>query len=392
MKIYIYRYGSLCEPDIIDAFKRIGLEIVEESAEIYNKSIIPSESAALASSVLTKGGFAFAFTINFFPWLSDICQLLNITYISLIVDSPVLELYSNAISNPVNRIFLFDKMLYEEFEQYNKGHIFHMPLAANTSRTDEIISLASYSDKKKYASDISFIGSTYQEKCPFNNAVLSDYERGFVDGIINAQIGVYGFNFIESMLTEDMAEKLLESIPDHYEFPASSRKNLKALVAQYYLSVKVAEQERLRMLRMLSDNFNVDIYTGSDTSGMPDIHNRGFAKSLTEMPLIFNNSKININITAKSIRSGLSLRIFDVLGCGGFLITNYQAELPEFFEIGKDLVAYESETHFKELCSYYLEHDDERKEIARHGYETIKKYHTYDIRVLQIIDKAFPAH
>lgn len=194
------------------------------------------------------------------------------------------------------------------------------------------------------------------------------------------------------MLTEDMAEKLLESIPDHYEFPASSRKNIKALVAQYYLSVKVAEQERLRMLRMLSDNFNVDIYTGSDTSGMPDIHNRGFAKSLTEMPLIFNNSKININITAKSIRSGLSLRIFDVLGCGGFLITNYQAELPEFFEIGKDLVAYESETHLKELCSYYLEHDDERKEIARHGYETIKKYHTYDIRVLQIIDKAFPAH
>ena len=64
---YIDRYGSLCEPDIIDAFKRIGLEIVEESAEIYNKSIIPSESAALASSVLTKGGFAFAFTINFFP-------------------------------------------------------------------------------------------------------------------------------------------------------------------------------------------------------------------------------------------------------------------------------------------------------------------------------------
>lgn len=105
-----------------------------------------------------------------------------------------------------------------------------MPLAANTSRTDEIISLASYSDKKKYASDISFIGSTYQEKCPFNNAVLSDYERGFVDGIINAQIGVYGFNFIESMLTEDMAEKLLESIPDHYEFPASSRKTSKHLL------------------------------------------------------------------------------------------------------------------------------------------------------------------
>ena len=392
MKIFFYKYGSICEPDISDSFRRLGFEVIDEDMEIYNKNLLPSQCVETVSKKLIDGQFTFVFTINFFPWLSDLCEIMHLKYISLIVDSPVLELYSNAISNPVNRIFLFDKILFSEFEQYNKGHIFHMPLAANTSRTDKIISLASDSDKKKYASDISFIGSTYQEKCPFNNAVLSDYERGFVDGIINAQIGVYGFNFIENMLTEDMAERLLKSIPDHYEFPASSRKNIKALVAQYYLSVKVAEQERLRMLRMLSDNFNVDIYTGSDTSGMPNIHNRGFAKSLTEMPLIFNNSKININITAKSIRSGLSLRIFDVLGCGGFLITNYQAELPEFFEIGKDLVAYESETHLKELCSYYLEHDDERKEIARHGYETIKKYHTYDIRVLQIIDKAFPAH
>lgn len=391
MKIYIYRYGSLCEPDIIDAFKHIGLEVYEENAEVYNKNMLPSQAASIASATLAKEKYAFAFTINFFPWLSDVCQLLNITYISLIVDSPVLELYSNAISNSVNRIFLFDKMLFNEFKQYNKEHIFHIPLAANTSRTDELISYASDSDKKRYASDISFIGSTYQEKCPFNNAVLSDYERGFVDGIINSQLEIYGFNFIESMLTDEMADRLLAKIPDHYVFPASFRANNKALVAQYYLSVKVAEQERLRALRLLSDSFNVDIYTGSDTSSMPNIHNRGFAKSLTEMPLIFNNSKINLNITAKSIRSGLSLRIFDVLGCGGFLITNYQAELPEFFEIGKDLVAYESLEHLKELCAYYLAHEDERLEIAQHGYETIKKHHTYDIRVLQIIEKSFPA-
>ncbi len=141
---------------------------------------------------------------------------------------------------------------------------------------------------------------------------------------------------------------------------------------------------------MLSDNFNVDIYTGSDTSSMPHIHNRGFAKSLTEMPIIFNQSKINLNITAKSIRSGLSLRIFDVLAAGGFLITNYQTELPEFFEIGKDLVAYDSFDSLKELCSYYLAHDNEREEIARHGFETVARLHTYDTRILQMLDMAFP--
>ena len=391
MKIYFYRYGSICEPDVIDSFKRLGLDVDEETIEISKKNLLPNECVSIVSPKLMNNNYTFVFTINFFPWLSDVCQIVNVVYISLIVDSPVLELYSKSLSNSVNRVFLFDKMLFNEFEPYNKEHIFHIPLATNVRRNDEVIKNANAQENRKFTSDISFIGSTYQEKCPFNRAILPEYEKGYVDGIINAQLGVYGYNFIEDMLTDDMTERLLNCIPQHYEFSEGYRANNKALLAQEYLSVKVAEQERLRLLKMLSDSFNVDIYTGSDTSSMPHIHNKGFAKSLTEMPVIFHNSKINLNITAKSIRSGLSLRIFDVLGCGGFLITNYQAELPEFFEIGKDLVAYESENHLKELCAYYLTHDDERNEIARHGYETVVNNHTYDIRMLQIIDKSFPA-
>ena len=36
MRIYLYRYGSICEPDIIDSFKRIGFDIYEETIEITN--------------------------------------------------------------------------------------------------------------------------------------------------------------------------------------------------------------------------------------------------------------------------------------------------------------------------------------------------------------------
>jgi spore maturation protein CgeB len=258
-------------------------------------------------------------------------------------------------------------------------------------RNDRVISGADDAAKARYKSDISFVGSTYQEKCPFNRAKLSDKNRGFFDGIIEAQLKVYGYNFIENTITDQLAEEFLDSTPNSYRFPDGFRKNDRATVAQLYVSVKVAEQERIRALRMLSDEFSVDIYTGSDTSSMPNIHNRGFARSLDEMPLIFNQSKINLNITAKSIRSGLSLRVFDVLGCGGFLITNYQAELPEYFEIGRDLVAYESMEHLQELCRYYLAHDDEREEIAAHGRETVIANYTYDILLLKMIDMAFPA-
>lgn len=391
MKIFMYRYGSICEPDLIEAFKRLGFSVDEETVEMQRKDLMPAECVRLVSPMLTKGGYAFVFTVNFFPWLSELCNIARIPYLSLIVDSPVLELYSNALKNPCNRVFLFDRMLYSEFEPVSPGHIFHLPLATNMVRNDAVIAAAGPQQRARFSGDISFIGSTYQEKCPFNKARLPEWEQGFADGLIEAQLKVYGYNFIEEALTDDFAETFLACTPGSYRFPPDYRKNNKALVAQQYLSVKVAEQERLRALRLLSEHFSVHLYTGSDTHSMPRIHNHGFARSLDEMPLIFNQSKINLNITAKSIRSGLSLRIFDVLGCGGFLITNYQAEIPELFEIGRDLVTYDSLDNLCSLCAYYLKHEEERNEIARNGYEKVKKAHTYDIRLLEMLNLAFPA-
>ena len=96
-----------------------------------------------------------------------------------------------------------------------------------------------------------------------------------------------------------------------------------------------------------------------------------------------------LNITAKAIREGLPLRIFDVLGCGGFLLTNYQTELASYFTPGTDLDCYGSEEELLEKTEYYLTHEQTRKEIARNGYETVKKYHTYPIRLTEMLSLAF---
>jgi len=389
MEILFYRYGSICEPDIIESFTKLGFDVSEETSEISNKTLTPAQSINIVSPRLIERDFGLVFTINFFPWLSDLCNIINIPYISLIVDSPVLELYSNSIQNPCNRVFLFDRQLFEEFSPQNPKCIFHLPLATNQVRNMSVCQSAPSTMKSRFKSDISFIGSLYSEKCPFDKAVLPEYEAGYVKGLIESQLKVYGYNFIEDALSDSFVETFIRCTPDFYTFPPNCRKNYKAVVAQQYISVKVAEQERLIALKMLSNNFNVDIYTGSDTSYMPNIHNRGFAKSLEEMPIIFNQSKININMTAKSIRSGLSLRIFDVLGCCGFLITNYQAELPELFNIGEDLETYSSMEELLEKTSYYLTHDSKRESIARNGYDKIQKFHTYDIRLTQMLEMAF---
>lgn len=389
MNILFYRYGSICEPDIIASFKHLGFNITEDTREVYNKQLLPSDCIKGLNELLKQDTYSFIFSINFFPSVSDVCNIWGIPYLCLIVDSPVLELFSTSLANPCNKVFLFDRQLYNDFHHINPDGIFHIPLATNVRDNYATATMASAADRARFSSDISFIGSLYSEKCLYNQITLPEKMRGYVDGLIEAQLLVYGYNFIEECVTPELIEAFCKVRPELINFPDSMKVDTKAVIAQHIISVKVAEQERLRYLKVLSEHYNVDLYTGSDTSSMPLIHNRGFAKTNTEMPIIFHQSKINLNLTAKSIRSGLSLRIFDVLGCEGFLITNYQAELPEYFNIGEDLEAYTSLDDLMGKCEYYLLHDKERQEIAHNGFEKVKKYHTYDIRLTQMLEIAF---
>ena len=142
------------------------------------------------------------------------------------------------------------------------------------------------------------------------------------------------------------------------------------------------------MLKALSEEFKVDLYTGSDISMLPRIHGKGLVKTQTEMPIVFHESHINLNITAKSIRSGIPLRIWDILGCGGFCITNYQSELPEYFTIGEEIETYSSKEELLDKCRYYLEYETKRKEIAQNAFDKTRSHHTYLIRVGQLMELA----
>ena len=69
-------------------------------------------------------------------------------------------------------------------------------------------------------------------------------------------------------------------------------------------------------------------------------------------------------------------------------MTNYQTELNDHFEIGKDLEVYSSMDELIDKCAFYLEHDNIRQEIARNGYEKVKQYHTHPHRIAEMLRNA----
>ncbi|MEY8515831.1 glycosyltransferase [Lachnospiraceae bacterium 29-84] len=385
MDILFYRYNSICERDVIAVMARLGHKVSEITEEMTNKQLGLKEQMALVSDALKARRYEIVFSINFFPVVSEVCNIFHIPYVCWIVDSPVMELYYHSIRNSWNRIFLFDYSLFLEFQHENPGHIFYLPLGADHVRLDALLDTVTKQDQDTYAADVSFVGSLYTEKCPYNRLEGGAYLKGYLDGLIEAQLKVYGYNFLEECITEEILQQFKAAIP-FYVFPENANRNERAAMAQLYLGNKVTEQERLRLLKRVSEEYALDLYTTSDFSPLPKARYRGLAETKEQMPKIFRMSKINLNFTSKPIRTGLPLRVWDILGAGGFLLTNFQSEIPEYFEIGRDLDVFASEDELIEKIGYYLEHEDERRQIAENGRQKAKDQYSLEARIRQMLE------
>ena len=389
MEILFYRYGSICEPDIIDTFQKMGLTVLEETTEITQKALTNAERVQHVEKVLWEHQPLFVFSINFYPVIAEICHIYKTLYLCWTVDSPVPELFSPSILHNTNRIFLFDRAQYEKFAPHNSDCIFHLPLASATERFDKIISSITSKDQERFQKEIAFVGSLYNEKSPLNTLTgLSKYTRGYLDALEDSSLRVYGYNFMEDALCPAVVEELKHLDPGFYHPEQAIAPIDNYIAAHSYVGMEASEKERILTLNTLAQYFPVDLYTQSDSSQLRNVNVHGGVSSLVEMPKIFYLSKINLNITIKPIQEGLPLRIFDILGCGGFCLTNYQPELTDLLEIGVDLEAYSSLEELVDKCAYYLEHEDERKQIALNGYKKVCEKHNYVQRIKEMIEKA----
>lgn len=394
MNILFYRYGSICEPDILNVFEKMGITTFECSLEINRKNLSTEQRLNAVSAILCEHPIDFIFSINFYPFLSDVCQRLGLLYVCWSVDCPVLELFSASIRNSCNRIFLFDYTQYITFHPQNPNGIFYLPLATNVDRWDQVLTSLSPEDIQRYSSDISFVGSLYHEKSPLSSLntplPISQYWAGFAKGMAEAQAKIYGFNFLEEAIPDDFITVLKQSDSNFYQLDNAFTDTDRYVAANYYLGMYASESERVKTLNELAAaGHKVTLYTRSNTSLLHDVDCREGVTTHVEMPKVFHCSKINLNITIKSIQSGLSLRVWDILGCGGFLLSNYQTEIPEYFELGKDLDCYESPDDLKQKVAFYLAHDDIRTEIAHNGYQKVKQLHTYELRIATMLKTLF---
>lgn len=382
MHILMYRWKAYNYRDIEQTLLAMGHTVDNIQQELGNYDIEPEFEKKLAAQI-RNNHYDMVFTVNYFAVISNVCEREGLPYVSWTCDNPLISMYHESVFHDCNYIFTFDKTNYLEFKQMGVKHIWYLPLAVDTDRLDMILNQSK--DLFKYQGDIAFVGSLY-ERNSYDKIKhsLPEYLKGYFDATMEAQMNLSGANIIEAMLTTE----ILEQLQSYFKLEKSegSFSDLGLIFQTTVLGFKIAELQRRRALTELSKFYKVNVYSNSDVSSLFRVQYCGSVDYWSEMPKVFHMSKINLNFTIPNIKSGIPLRAWDILGAGGFLMTNYQAEIPLYFEEGKDLVCFDGPEDLKEKVGYYLEHEEERKKIARSGYEKVKANHSYRNRLQQILD------
>lgn len=393
MHILMYRWKAYNYRDIEQTFLLLGHTVDNIEQELGSYDVSP-EFERVIEEKIRGTHYDMVFTVNYFPLILNVCERTGVKYVSWTCDNPLISMYHESVFHACNYIFTFDKTNYLEFRGMGVKHIWYLPLAVDTERMDALLGVpeevgrwkvAQDPEMQKYRGDVAFVGSLYERNSydKIKNR-LPEYLRGYFDAVMEAQLNISGANIVEPMLTTNILEQLQEYF--QLEKSEGSFSDLGLIFQTTVLGFKIAEIERRRALIELSKHYRVNVYSNSDVSDLLRIQYCGSVDYWSEMPKVFRMSKINLNFTIPNIKSGIPLRIWDVLGCGGFLLTNYQAEIPYYFKEGEDLVCFDGLEDLCEKVGYYLEHEEERKRIAWNGYRKVREKHSYIERIRTILD------
>ena len=178
-----------------------------------------------------------------------------------------------------------------------------MCIRDSCSRVGKITGSLTADERNKWHSEVSFVGGMYHRNSYDEiKDRLPEYLRGYFDAAMAAQMEIYGDSIFDKVLTVDILEKLCELIDFKQDERAFS--DIALVFSSTFLGFKLANIERVQILNKLAKHFPTDLYTDDPDKELIGVNLKGAVNYMTDMPKVFNCSRININPVMRNIRTG----------------------------------------------------------------------------------------
>jgi len=369
--------GSLFVDSLAEALRGEGFSVFSFDVQNY--------AAEELQLVVEAYRPALVASINYVHGTAEFCQALDLDYICWEVDPATDEPEPLAAPAPRAHVFTYREANVSSFRRAGFGHVEYLPLATDPEKRIPVE--LSDEEQGRYGARISFVGTSLMRNVAgFQLAFEEQFSvwrpqsgdegtRAFVDLIVDQREGFSGYR---------IPERLEEKCPGFRAFCRDRSLQDPALLAAEI----AAAEKRLNYVSELADHGMVawgdDGWAQVEPLG---VDYRGPALHETELPLIYSGSTINLDINRIYQGDIVTMRIFDILACGGFVLAEHCDALADLFDIGSEIESYRTLAELQDKVAHYLANPGEARTIAERGRFAVLTRHNIPDRVRTMLER-----
>jgi len=319
-------------------------------------------------------------------WLA-VAELLRIPVFNWFTDHPrFCPLQSVETLSETLHLLLWDGAYVEEMRGQGYRHVHDLPLAGEPEAARKIA--AAPLDPP---CDVAFVGSLGDHRIAamrqelremsqrFGKPSPEEIEEWIAQGRAwaRANRGKSIFQFTDAIDRERLP---IAAMPHSGEDAARAARRLIASVADF----ENMREDRLGLARLLREK---GMKVWGDIGWVTELapgQFRGFI-AYEEVGRVYRDAKIVVNLSRDQLASTVNQRVFDVPVAGGFLITDWRPNLPDFVEPGVDMAVYRDIEELPALIDRYVGDEAARKEMAARAAAKIAANHTYRHRMETVL-------
>jgi spore maturation protein CgeB len=322
--------------------------------------------------------------INFSQPVAELCAERSYKLLCWEVDPAAHPQGTAPLTGAADGIFAFTyrRSYVGELRQLGLHHVEQLPLAADP----EVRKPLSLSPEQlaHYGAPVAFVGNSMIEDAPRFEALFLEQFCAHAGRSAKAK----GENLLAEVLAAQRRDFGADRIaallaPECRSFSEGELWRLARCASEI-----AAAERRLAYVSRLG-RFGIHVWgdKGWRAAEAAGVTYRGTAKSYTDLTPIYCASTINLDIGRLHQLDIVTMRVFDVLACGGFVLAERSEDLGALFEIGREIACYSTLDELEHKVAHFLAHPEEARALAAAGREAVLSRHTISKRVGYMLER-----
>lgn len=328
----------------------------------------------------------FMFAINYRKGYAEFSESVGIPLLVWEIDPTTDRLAPLVRRSSSTWIFTYREAHVQEYRQAGFDNASQRLLAANPRTRHPVVLDAPL--MAKYGAPLSFVGASMKTQA-------MDYHKAFVDGFVQGGLerGWVTGN-LQQILQEQRRDFSTFVIKDAFERRFGDKLDAWEKCASPHDPAQLAAEisaceKRITYVTSLIP-MGIRVWGDQGWADLPGLGEgfRGRAEHGEELTRIYNGSLVNLDIGRVYQEDIITMRVFDVLACAGFLLTEAHDVISRVFVVGRDLECYTDLQDLREKVAYYTQHPEKAKQIGQRGYEKVVENHTFRQRLQSMLREA----